>query len=180
MGEGQYLPDIALLPGLARLLQTDLNTLLSFKEDLCDAEIENFVNAVNETVREKGYEKGYQIAMDKIHEYPTCEPLIYSLILYLDGARFLYSVPEQEGHGEVFETFYERLSESEIPVIRETALTMLISASRNRKDFARAEELIENFPFLLWIRKSRGRFCICARKNIRKQKNCGSAGCWKG
>ena len=144
--KGSTCPDIALLPGLARLLQTDLNTLLSFKEDLCDAEIENFVNAVNETVREKGYEKGYQMAMNKIHEYPTCEPLLYSLILYLDGARFLYSVPEQEGHGEVFETFYERLSESEIPVIRETALTMLISASRNRKDFARAEELIEKLP----------------------------------
>ena len=42
--KGAAYPDITLLPALARLLKTDLNTLLSFQEDLTDIEIENFVN----------------------------------------------------------------------------------------------------------------------------------------
>ena len=32
--KGSTYPDITLLPALARLLRTDLNTLLSFQEDL--------------------------------------------------------------------------------------------------------------------------------------------------
>ena len=44
--KGAAYPDITLLPALARLLKTDLNTLLSFQEDLTDIEIENFVTSV--------------------------------------------------------------------------------------------------------------------------------------
>ena len=32
-------PDITILPALARILKTDLNTLLSFKDDLSDYEV---------------------------------------------------------------------------------------------------------------------------------------------
>lgn len=37
--KGSTYPDITLLPALARLLKMDLNTLLSFNEDLTDVEI---------------------------------------------------------------------------------------------------------------------------------------------
>ena len=36
----QTYPDIVLLPVLARLLDTDLNTLLSFKNDLSEKEVD--------------------------------------------------------------------------------------------------------------------------------------------
>ena len=55
--KGAAYPDITLLPALARLLKTDLNTLLSFQEDLTDIEIENFVNDLDKTVQEQGYER---------------------------------------------------------------------------------------------------------------------------
>lgn len=51
--KGTTYPDITLLPALARLLKTDLNTLLSFQEDLTDIEIENFVNELDSMVREQ-------------------------------------------------------------------------------------------------------------------------------
>ena len=38
---GTTYPDITLLPGLARLLKTDLNTLLSFNEEMSEIEINN-------------------------------------------------------------------------------------------------------------------------------------------
>ena len=37
-------PDITILPALARILKTDLNTLLSFKDDLSDYEVVLFLN----------------------------------------------------------------------------------------------------------------------------------------
>ena len=40
-------PDITLLPPLARLLGTDLNTLLSFQEEPTKEEIEHFINELD-------------------------------------------------------------------------------------------------------------------------------------
>lgn len=145
--KGGTYPDITLLPALARLLKMDLNTLLSFNEDLTDIEIENFVNELDKVVQEQGYQIAFQMAIDKIHEYPTCDELVYSAILYLDGARLLYSVPDPEQYEETFETFYKRLSVNEIPEIRDIAISMLISYARNRGEYSKAEELINMLPF---------------------------------
>lgn len=140
--KGSTYPDITLLPALARLLKTDLNTLMSFNDDLTDLEVVNFVNEVDRVVREQDYEAAFQMAIDKIHEYPTCETLIYSVILYLDGALFLYGVSEPGHYKEIFKPFYERMSTSENVKIRETAISMLISYHLDRGDFSKAEELI--------------------------------------
>lgn len=145
--KGSTYPDITLLPALARLLKIDLNTLMSFNDDLTDIEIENFVNEVDMTAQEQGYDTAFQKAINKIHEYPTCEKLIYSVILYLEGALALYNVSEIEQYREMYETFYKRLATSEIPEIRDTATRMLISYAQNRGDFTKAEELINSLPF---------------------------------
>ena len=42
---GSSYPDIAILPALARLLNTDVNTLLCFREELSDNEIAEICNA---------------------------------------------------------------------------------------------------------------------------------------
>lgn len=144
---GSTYPDITLLPALARLLKIDLNTLMSFNDDLTDIEIENFVNEVDKTVQEQGYDTAFQKAIDKIHEYPTCEKLIYLVILYLEGALTLFNVSEIEQYRGTYEAFYKRLATSEIPAIRDTAISMLISYARNRGDFSKAEELINSLPF---------------------------------
>lgn len=144
--KGSSYPDITLLPALARLLKTDLNTLLSFQDDLSDVEIANFVDEVDKTVQEKGYETAFQMAMDKIHDFPTCENLIYSTVMYLTGALILYNISEPERYEKVFEAFCEQLSRSQNTEIKETAISMLISYSINRKDFSKAEELINTLP----------------------------------
>ena len=48
---GNSYPDITLLPPLARLLKTDLNTLLSFQDELTDLEVANLMNEVAEQVK---------------------------------------------------------------------------------------------------------------------------------
>ena len=144
---GSTYPDITLLPALARLLRTDLNTLLSFSDDLSDIEIKNFVNALDQTIHERGYDAAFQKALHRIREYPTCEKLIFSVTLYLEGALALYNVSESGQYREAYEAFYRRLAASDTPEIRDTAAGMLISYARNRGDFSKAEELIRDLPF---------------------------------
>lgn len=62
---GATYPDIVLLPAFARLLDTDLNTLLSFQENLSDKEVALFLNKVTETVEKEGFDAGYLLAMEK-------------------------------------------------------------------------------------------------------------------
>ena len=74
--KGTTYPDITLLPALARLLDTDLNTLLSFKDNLSDKEVALFLNKVTETIEKEGFDAGYLLVMEKIKEFPTCDLLI--------------------------------------------------------------------------------------------------------
>ena len=96
--KGSTYPDITTLPALARVLHTDLNTLLSFQEDLTAEEIARFTNSLDKMIREEGYEAAFQRGMDEIHQYPNCEALIYPVIFYLDGARFLHGVPNPDDY----------------------------------------------------------------------------------
>lgn len=88
----------------------------------------------------------FQRAMDQIHQYPTCEKLIYTVIFYLDGARFLHGVPNPDAYTDRLIPFYESMSHSQTQEIRDAALAMCIAYHRNRKDFTRAEELINTIP----------------------------------
>lgn len=96
--KGTTYPDITTLPALARVLKTDLNTLLSFQEDLTDEEIARFVGALKDMVEAQGYDAAFQKAMEQIHQYPNCEKLIYSLVFYLDGARAIYDIPDPDDY----------------------------------------------------------------------------------
>lgn len=83
--KGTSYPDITLLPALARLLDTDLNTLLSFQEDLSDREIALFLNELSEISEKEGVEKAFVAAKDKIKQFPTCYSLLLNVALLLDG-----------------------------------------------------------------------------------------------
>lgn len=97
--KGTSYPDITLFPALARLLDTDLNTLLSFQEDLSDREIALFLNELSE-------------------------------------------LSEKEG----VETLYVRALDSSDSAIQNQAKAMLISRYMGRKEYERAQELLNSLP----------------------------------
>ena len=144
--KGSTYPDITLLPALARLLETDLNTLLSFQAELTQQEIDDFVNAVDQVIKEQGYEQGFQMALDKLREYPACEGLLYWVTLYLDGAMLFYGVSEHVPYKAQLQSFYERLAGSAEASVRETAQAMLIANYRQCGELAKAEALIQSLP----------------------------------
>ena len=93
-------PDITLLPPLARLLEVDLNTLLSFQEELTEEEIGAFANVLGERAQQEGCEAAFRLARDKLREYPNSDLLAYTAAQILDGALVLWKRGENDPERE--------------------------------------------------------------------------------
>lgn len=144
--KGISYPDITLLPALARLLDTDLNTLLSFQDDLTKKEVVVFLNQVSETIDKSGFAAGYDLAISKLREYPTCDQLACGLAMLLDGALTIKAPKDDrlEEYQSEIESLYRRASSSNQTAIREQALPPLISNLLQKWDYAGAQALLNS------------------------------------
>ncbi|RVU54571.1 helix-turn-helix domain-containing protein [Anaerosphaera multitolerans] len=143
---GATYPDITLLPPLARLLKTDLNTLLSFKEDLSNEEIETILNKTFEIINKESFSAGFNYAIDIINDYPHNEVLTLNLALVLDGALTLFLVENQKEYKKKLESLYKKLVESENYTVKNEAIHMLISKYMEENKYEKVEELINLLP----------------------------------
>lgn len=144
--KGISYPDISLLPALARLLDTDLNTLLSFQDDLTDKEVAIFLNQVSETIEKEGFAAGYDLAIAKLKEYPTCDQLVCGVAMLLDGALILKASKDdrlEEYRTEII-SLYKRAARSDNIQIKEQALSHLISNAIQRKNYTEAQALLDS------------------------------------
>ncbi|WFR58309.1 helix-turn-helix transcriptional regulator [Anaerocolumna sp. AGMB13025] len=146
--KGTTYPDISLLPPLARLLKIDLNTLLCFNEGLSEKEIGYFSNEVVEAIRKNGYESGFTMAMDKIQEYPSCDALIQTMAMTLEGALMLYGIEieDKEPYRKQITALYERAAKSDDEQVRNKAIYMLISKYMNQMEDEKAQAMLELLP----------------------------------
>ncbi|MFI3214832.1 MAG: helix-turn-helix transcriptional regulator [Eubacteriales bacterium] len=146
--KGLSCPDITLLPMLARLLKTDPNTLLCFKENLTDSEIGVFLNQVNETIKTSGFEQGYNLAVEQIRDYPHCVKLKYNLALVLDGA-VLISISAKDAHKNYtiqIDKLYEEVAECGDEISANNARFMLASKHLSKNEFDKAQVLLDLIP----------------------------------
>lgn len=147
---GASYPDITILPALARLLEVDLNTLLSFKEELTDQEIALWVQQISDKFLSDGFEEGYKMGMEKIREYPGCGSLLYTVAATLEGGLFLFPThiqQEERAHylSEI-EKLYLRAAKSKDDCVRIQANALLASKYINRGEYDNARERIECLP----------------------------------
>lgn len=144
--KGISCPDITLLPAIARLLGTDLNTLLSFQEDLTEKEIAVFLNQVAETIDQKGFSAGFELAESKLREYPACDQLVCSLAMLLDGALTMKGLEDgrAEEYQEKIESLFRRAASGSNTAVREQALPHLISSLLKKEDYAGAQNLLDS------------------------------------
>lgn len=140
---GSSYPDITLLPALARLLGTDLNTLLSFQEDLSRKEVDQFCADLCQMIEEKGFAAGFESAMDMTAQYPNCDALAYLAAATLEGYLHLLSSEDAGPYLGRIEELYERTSHSDDRTIRGLARAMVISKSVSRGEYAKAQELLD-------------------------------------
>ena len=143
---GTTYPDITLLPGLARLLKTDLNTLMSFNEEMSEVEIKNVVMKVQSIIQEDGFEDGFQFALDQVRAFPTCENLIYSLGVFLQPSLGLQSVEHQSKYREELAKLYFRIRNSENIEIKKEAISFLFYLHCEKEEYEKAATLLNDYP----------------------------------
>lgn len=145
--KGTTYPDIVLLPVLARLLDTDLNTLLSFQEDLSEKEIALFLNYLSDLSEKEGIERIFEVALDKIKQFPNCYPLILNVAILLEGILVMkVTTKKKEEYEHTIEDLYRRALESPDIAIQNQTKAMLISKYRNRKEYDLAQEMLDTLP----------------------------------
>ncbi len=141
-------PDITLLPALARLLHTDLNTLLSFQEELTREEAGDFINRLTTVAAEEGLSAAFALARDMLREYPACDLLLLNTALTLDGLTNLMSegLSDREKADQEVEELYRRAAESGDQPVRDQAKAMLFSRCMGRREYDTAERLLRELP----------------------------------
>lgn len=146
--KGSNCPDIALLPPLARLLKTDLNTLFGFYEDITQQELIRFCKEVNEAALSKGYEAGFAAAEERIREYPNSDVLLYNFALSLHILLSTAGLEEEQINAYLkrIDAWYERLSQSEETVIRNGVNFMLASRAIGEEEYDKAQGYLDLMP----------------------------------
>lgn len=151
--KGSCYPDITLLPALARLLKVDLNTLLSFNDDLSEKEIGDFLNELYEVVSTKGFETAYEVAIDKIQQFPNCYKLILNTANILSGMICMFGVENKESYEGEIEALYVRVLESEDSEVKNQAISMLINIYLERAEYEKAQSCIDKLPTVTYDKK---------------------------
>lgn len=151
--KGSCYPDITILPALARLLMVDLNTLLSFKEDLSEQEIGKFINELVEIISAKGFNVAFEKAMDKIHEYPTCNKLILTVATVLQGSIYMFGVEEKEYYENHIEKLYLKVAKCNDIEIKNQGISMLVNKYLVREDYEKAQNCINELPNITYDKK---------------------------
>lgn len=156
---GATCPDLKLLPILARILHTDVNTLLDFTNELRDEEIALFLNEVSELSSEQ-YEQAHEMVKEKLREYPHCDQLRYSCAMVLYGGLMRKEAHGSEQYRSEILSWMNEVSESFDLQIRYGAKQFLIGIYRNEKQFDQAEALLEELPHLSGIDPERMRVML--------------------
>lgn len=138
-------PDITLLAPLARILGTDVDTLLSFREELTDTEVERLTKELTENIQKNGYEAAYREAEKQIREYPNCSMLMYSLAQILYLYLELQTEAVQERYGKQILAWLDSVMQTGSAQIAEAAAVTLFQNALKKKKFAKAEELLKQF-----------------------------------
>ena len=142
---GNSYPDITLLPVLARTLGVDLNTLLSFQEDLTEQENGEFLCRLHEEGRQRGCAAAFALAEEKLREFPGSDRLAYSAAGLLEGILALYPGGDEAERtvwqGKI-DALYDRVLHSADARLREWAAYTAANRCMGRGELDRAEELL--------------------------------------
>ena len=146
---GSSYPDITILPALARLLNTDINTLLCFQEELSDEEIAQICNEIAKIMDEKGTEAAFDAAEQKVREYPNCGKLIHMMASMVQGLMMMSGgwSTDREKYEEKIHSWYERVTEcSGDEQVKNAAAYMLAGEYIRKKEYGKAQKMIDSLP----------------------------------
>ncbi len=143
--KGNTLPDVALLAPIARLLGITTDELLSFRDELTDDEINQYLLNLQKDLEIKPFHDVFLCAKKKIEEYPNCEKLIWQAALILDAGRIAAELPDKDSYDNTIFGWYERCLLSEDERIRNQAADSLFHAYFRKEDYENAVRYLDYF-----------------------------------
>ncbi len=139
---GATMPDITLLPPIARLLGISLDTLLSFQDELKPEEINALIQEGGRKLKETSYEEMLVWVKEILSTYPNCEMLAWQFAVLLDGRRLTDAAEDGGKYEEYICSLYVRALESREEKIRNAAAGSLFRFYLRKKEYGKAEEYL--------------------------------------
>ena len=146
--KGATYPDVTLLPALARLLGTDLNTLLCFQDGLSQQEIGQILQDAALVIKKEGIQRGFDTVLQKVREYPACIALVHQAAMLLQGALIMAPLDAAEKgplEAQVTALYVRVVASGEEPFAGRAAF-LLVSQYLTRDEFTKAQELLDTLP----------------------------------
>lgn len=145
--KGTTFPDVTLLPALARLLKIDLDTLFAFHETLTDVEIEAFSRELV-MLSQESPDKAFELAAQKIQEYPKSDSLLLSAANILNACLVLspMDAEKKQGYEALVMQWLEQAAESSNEEVKNAAISILLGKVMEAGDYDRASALLEQLP----------------------------------
>lgn len=142
---GNTLPDITLLAPIARLLDITTDELLSFKDELTDKEINQYISKVQKDLEDMSFHEVFISVKEKIEQYPNCEELIWKAAVLLDANRIAAGLPDKENYDNTIFRWLERCLRSKNEQIRNQAADSLFHAYFRKEDYEKANQYLDYF-----------------------------------
>lgn len=143
---GTSYPDISLLPALARLLEMDLNELLSFDKDISDQELASITAEVMEIMKSGRYEEAFACLERKVRQYPRDPRLLVQCGAVADSGMKLFGLEfgEEKARYEkkIIEWYSEAVSNGS-GQSREMALYLLSTMYSSQGQYEDAQKILE-------------------------------------
>lgn len=138
-------PDITLLSPIARLLNVSLDELLSFKEDLSEKEIYQYVEDLNQMIKQDSFAVAFEWSKEKVKEFPLCYLLIVRIATVLDANRLFKEQELPSGFEKFIESQYQRALKSTDENVRLIATDALIGYYIRKEKYEEAESYLEYY-----------------------------------
>lgn len=138
---GNSMPDIALLPPIARLLGISLDTLLNFQEDLTDNEVNELIRVLDEKLKTEEFGEVFGWAREQMEQYPNCEQLLLYMTVVLRGACIGKKIDDRQCEAYLLNV-NERLLLSNDEKIRTNAADALYGFYIGKERYDKAEEYL--------------------------------------
>lgn len=139
---GNSFPDITLLAPIARLLDINVDTLLSFQEELSGEEINQLIYEIDNKLKSEPYEVVFHWVKRKIEKYPNCNAMILWSMQILDAQRTVKTISDAEKYDEEIIAYYSRVLESQDETLRTSAASSIYCLYLRKGQYEQAESYL--------------------------------------
>lgn len=139
-------PDITLLAPLARILKTDIDTLLSFREELTDMEIDKIIRDITVEISTRGFNQTFEKVSQMIKEYPNCNKLILFTAQLLNAYLLMQDIEDKDKYKKQITAWYEVVAFGEDKELSNMATASLCQDYVVNGEYEEAQKLLDQIP----------------------------------